>query len=244
MDTFEALEKNSIVNRDRPGVVIHMRLQETNLRASLLELFSGFGTRRGFCEGTSGDTRSAGRRCAGGRRTGLYAAQDEELKRENLRARRLTRLFNETTEEEPEYRTELLTELFQSTGEHISIEPPFRCDYGCHIRIGDDFYANYDCIILDVCDVTIGDHVFFGPRVGIYTAAHPIDAEVRERESRVRRTDNDRQQRLDWSEHGHQSGGNSREQCGYRLRLCRNERHTGRRDRRWKSVQGAACDNT
>lgn len=70
MDTFEALEKNSIVNRDRPGVVIHMRLQETNLRSSLLELFSGFGTRRGFCEGTSGDPRSAGRRCAAGRRPG------------------------------------------------------------------------------------------------------------------------------------------------------------------------------
>jgi len=54
MDTFEALEKNSFVNRDRPGVVIHMRLQETNLRSSLLELFSGFGTWRGVCEGTSG----------------------------------------------------------------------------------------------------------------------------------------------------------------------------------------------
>ncbi|NMA10826.1 MAG: sugar O-acetyltransferase [Methanomicrobiales archaeon] len=110
----------------------------------------------------------------------LYAAQDEELKQDRLKARRLTRLFNETTEEEPEYRTELLTELFQSTGEHISIEPLFRCDYGSHIRIGDDFYANYDCIIIDVCEVTIGDHVFLGPRVGIYTAAHPIDAEVRD----------------------------------------------------------------
>ena len=109
----------------------------------------------------------------------LYIAQDEELKRDNLRARRLTRLFNGTTEEELEYRTELLKELFGSTGDHIMIEPPFRCDYGCHIRIGDNFYANYDCIIIDVCEVTIGDHVFFGPRVGVYTAAHPIDAGVR-----------------------------------------------------------------
>lgn len=109
----------------------------------------------------------------------LYLAHDEELKRDRLRARSLTKLFNETTEEEPEYRRELLKELFHSMGEHITIEPPFRCDYGSHIRIGDNFYANYDCIILDVCDVTIGDHVFFGPRVGVYTAAHPIDAGVR-----------------------------------------------------------------
>ena len=109
----------------------------------------------------------------------LYFAYDEELKRDRLRARRLTRLFNGTTEEELEYRTELLKKLFQSAGDHIFIEPPFRCDYGCHIRIGDNFYANYDCIILDVCAVTIGDYVFFGPRVGVYTAAHPIDAGVR-----------------------------------------------------------------
>jgi len=109
----------------------------------------------------------------------LYVSHDEELKRDRQIARKLTKLFNETTEEEPEYRRELLKKLFQSTGEHIFIEPPFRCDYGSHIRIGDYFYANYDCIILDVCDVTIGDHVFFGPRVGVYTAAHPIDAEVR-----------------------------------------------------------------
>lgn len=109
----------------------------------------------------------------------LYIAQGEELKNDNLRARKLTRLFNGTTEEESEYRVELLKELFQSTGEHIYIEPSFRCDYGSHISIGENFYANYDCIIIDVCDVTIGDNVFFGPRVGIYTAGHPIDAEVR-----------------------------------------------------------------
>lgn len=109
----------------------------------------------------------------------LYLAQDEELKRDFLRAKRLTRLFNRTTEEESEYRTRLLKELFQSAGENIYIEPPFRCDYGCHIRIGENFYANYDCIIIDVCEVAIGNSVFFGPRVGIYTAGHPIDAEVR-----------------------------------------------------------------
>ena len=59
------------------------------------------------------------------------------------------------------------------------IEPPFRCDYGFHIFLGSGFYANYDCIILDVCPVTIGERVLLGPRVGIYTAAHPLDAAVR-----------------------------------------------------------------
>ena len=72
-----------------------------------------------------------------------------------------------------------LKELFGSTGEKIWIEPPFHCDYGCHVSVGEGFYANYDCIILDVCPVTIGERVLLGPRVCIYTAAHPMDAAVR-----------------------------------------------------------------
>lgn len=109
----------------------------------------------------------------------LYMAQDKELKQDSLKSRKLTRLFNATTEEELDYRTTLLKKLFESTGENIYIEPPFRCDYGCHISIGENFYANYDCIIIDVCKVKIGNNVFFGPRVGIYTAGHPIDAQIR-----------------------------------------------------------------
>lgn len=109
----------------------------------------------------------------------LYVAFDEELKKDSKRARKLVRLFNQTTEEQLEDRTELLKELFESVGKNIYIEPTFRCDYGCHISIGDNFFANYDCIILDVCKVTIGNNVFFGPRVCLCTATHPIDAEVR-----------------------------------------------------------------
>jgi len=109
----------------------------------------------------------------------LYIAFDEELGRHNKKARVLTRLFNQSTEEQQAYRTTLLKDLFQSTGENIYIEPPFRTDYGCHTSIGENFFANYDCIIIDVCPVTIGKNVFFGPRVCIYTAAHPIDAAVR-----------------------------------------------------------------
>ena len=109
----------------------------------------------------------------------LYMANDEELKRDNKKSRMLTRLFNNSTEEQVPYRKELLKELFEKTGENLYIEPPFRCDYGCNISIGDNFYANYDCIIVDVCKVEIGKNVLFGPRVSIYTAGHPIDAEVR-----------------------------------------------------------------
>jgi len=109
----------------------------------------------------------------------LYLAADDELGRDNKKSRMLTRLFNNSTEEQQEYRKSLLQQLFKSTGENIYIEPPFRTDYGCNTTIGENFYANYDCIIIDVCPVTIGRNVFFAPRVCIYTAAHPIDASVR-----------------------------------------------------------------
>lgn len=110
----------------------------------------------------------------------LYMADDKELAADFARAKRLTRLFNNTTEEQEGYRVELLKELFNKIGKDALIQPTFRCDYGSNISIGDNFYANYDCIIVDVCEVTIGDNVFFGPRVCIYTAGHPIDADIRD----------------------------------------------------------------
>ena len=109
----------------------------------------------------------------------LYIAMDEELVNDMKKSRRLTRLYNTTTEEQQDYRKELLKELFESTKENYYIEPPFRCDYGCNISIGNNFYANYDCVILDVNKVVIGDNVFFAPRVSVFTAGHPIDAEIR-----------------------------------------------------------------
>ncbi len=109
----------------------------------------------------------------------LYIAQDKELAEDNLRSRKLTRLFNNTTEEQQEYRKELIAQLFEQVGENYYIEPPFRCDYGCNISIGDNFYANFDCIILDVNKVHIGNNVFFAPRVNLFTAGHPISAGIR-----------------------------------------------------------------
>jgi maltose O-acetyltransferase len=106
----------------------------------------------------------------------LYNPADPELVRDRERARRLTRLFNQTLETEYTRRTELLRELFGTTGDHSYIEPTFRCDYGYNIHIGENFYANFDCVILDVCEVRIGDNCLLGPGVHIYTATHPLDS--------------------------------------------------------------------
>ena len=113
---------------------------------------------------------------------GLYKADDGELVALRQRARRLTRQFNATTEEELYKRQELLRELFGAFGGNSFMEPSFRCDYGVNIFIGEHFYANFDCVILDVAPVHIGDNVFFAPRVSLYTAGHPIDAGVRNEE--------------------------------------------------------------
>lgn len=109
----------------------------------------------------------------------LYRANDDQLRADMKRARVLTRLFNQTTEEQQIYRRELTQELFAKSGADLYIEPPFRTDYGCQTTIGEHVYMNYDCIIIDVAPVTIGNHVFFGPRVSLYTAGHPITAQER-----------------------------------------------------------------
>ena len=110
----------------------------------------------------------------------LYCANDGELFNARKRARKLTRLFNNTTEDELDYRRELLAELLGTMDENCNIEPPFYCDYGGNITVGRNFYANFDCIVLDVCRVVIGDNVLLGPRVGIYTAGHPVDPAIRD----------------------------------------------------------------
>jgi maltose O-acetyltransferase len=105
----------------------------------------------------------------------LYDAADTVLRKDRLNARRLTRLFNESIETEKSKKVELLKELFGSTGETIKIEPTFRCDYGYNIHVGENFYANFDCVFLDVCEIRIGDNCLLAPGVHIYTATHPLD---------------------------------------------------------------------
>ncbi|MBO0482695.1 sugar O-acetyltransferase [Candidatus Enterococcus courvalinii] len=76
-------------------------------------------------------------------------------------------------------RKEILSELLGSVGESVFFELGFRCEFGKHIHIGERFYSNFDCILLDGAEIRIGDDVLFGPRVGIFTTNHAIDPEER-----------------------------------------------------------------
>ncbi len=109
----------------------------------------------------------------------LYLGSDPELFAERARARRLLRAYNQSTEEELEQRGTLLTQLLGQVGTGVWIEPPFHCDYGSHIRLGDRVYMNFNCIILDCNAVVLGDDVFLGPGVHFYAATHPLDADER-----------------------------------------------------------------
>ncbi|MEV0900751.1 sugar O-acetyltransferase [Actinoplanes sp. NPDC049802] len=73
-------------------------------------------------------------------------------------------------------REAILRRLLRSVGRECHFEPTFRCEFGFNISVGDHFYANFDCVMLDGGGITIGDNVLFGPRVGIYTSNHALDA--------------------------------------------------------------------
>lgn len=91
----------------------------------------------------------------------------------------LTNEYNNSFGKSPKEREEILKRLLKSIGTNVHFEPNFRCEFGFNITIGNDFYANFDCIMLDGGGIEIGNHVLFGPRVGIYTSNHAIDAEER-----------------------------------------------------------------
>lgn len=105
----------------------------------------------------------------------MYNPADPELVKERENARRLVRIYNQTLETEGDKRTKLLKELLGSTGENVYMEPNIRFDYGYNTLVGENFYANFDCVILDVCEVRIGDNCMLAPGVHIYTATHPLN---------------------------------------------------------------------
>ncbi|NHE56625.1 sugar O-acetyltransferase [Cyclobacterium plantarum] len=109
----------------------------------------------------------------------LYLASDETLTRERLHARRLLKALNDSFPDEIHKRKEIMEELFGKIGKDFGLEPPFFCDYGYNIRVGDQVFFNFNCVILDVTPVSIGDRCLFGPNVHIYAATHPLNAEVR-----------------------------------------------------------------
>jgi maltose O-acetyltransferase len=109
----------------------------------------------------------------------MYLASDPELVDARRRARRLTRLFNQSTEEEVELRRRLIGELFGAVGARFEIEPSFRCDYGFNIFAGDNLFVNFGAVFLDCAPIRIGRNAFLAPGVHLYTATHPTDAATR-----------------------------------------------------------------
>jgi maltose O-acetyltransferase len=109
----------------------------------------------------------------------LYNAVDTELSKERLKARLLIKKLNDTREDEVEERSKILNDLIPNAGEGLWLQPPFFCDYGYNITVGEKVFFNFNCIVLDVAPVTIGSRSMFGPNVQIYTATHPIDFKER-----------------------------------------------------------------
>ncbi len=113
----------------------------------------------------------------------MYDALDPELVAARARARDLCQELNATTEMEADgRRRRILRDLFGKGGDTVWMQPPFYCDYGTNIELGERVFFNFNCIVLDVCRVRIGDYTLFGPAVQIYTPLHPFEAEQRRRE--------------------------------------------------------------
>ena len=109
----------------------------------------------------------------------LYRSIDPELIADTERAQRLVAQYNATSGEATEIRLALLHQLFGSLGDGTVIRPLFACDYGYNIRLGRNAFINFNCVFLDCASIEIGDNLQMGPAVQIYTATHPLEADVR-----------------------------------------------------------------
>jgi len=109
----------------------------------------------------------------------LYDPLDPELVAGRVRARDLCQSLNATRESDEDLRRRILIDLFGAGGGDVWMQPPFYCDYGTNIYLGQRVFFNFNCVVLDVCAVRIGDFTLFGPAVQIYTATHPLEAELR-----------------------------------------------------------------
>jgi len=109
----------------------------------------------------------------------MYDALDPQLVTARQRARDLCQALNATREGDQEQRRHILRELFGAGGDTVWMQPPFYCDYGTNIELGTRVFFNFNCVVLDVCVVRIGDYTLFGPAVQILTPLHPLNAELR-----------------------------------------------------------------
>lgn len=109
----------------------------------------------------------------------LYLARGISKENNADEARALSQRINQLPIGDRDEIVRLEKKLFGSTGENVYVNPPFYIDYGKHIFMGNNVYCNMDCVFLDVNTITIGNNVMLGPRVNLFTAGHPIDADVR-----------------------------------------------------------------
>jgi maltose O-acetyltransferase len=109
----------------------------------------------------------------------LYDPMDRELVAGRAHARDLCRTLNATRETEQEERRRILRELFAAGGDTVWMQPPFFCDYGSNIELGERVFFNFNCVVLDVCPVRIGSFTLFGPAAQVLTPVHPMNAELR-----------------------------------------------------------------
>ena len=137
----------------------------------------------------------------------LYDASNGELLDELLRTQEMCQDYNALRITDLEGRTALLHKLIGKVGKNFIVNPPFFCDYGSNIEVGDNVFINAYCVILDEAKVTIGNNVFIAPQCGFYTAGHPLDKDLRRR-------------KLEYSL-----------PIGHWRRVRRRQRHPGRRPR-------------
>ncbi|HBK46380.1 MAG TPA: maltose acetyltransferase [Xanthomonadaceae bacterium] len=104
-----------------------------------------------------------------------YDPSDAELQADHVAAKQWAQRYNAAAVESPQVRGALLRERLGSVGEGAVLRPPFHCDYGYNIHLGARAFLNFNCVILDVCEVRIGDGTQIGPAVQIYAADHPRD---------------------------------------------------------------------
>jgi maltose O-acetyltransferase len=109
----------------------------------------------------------------------LYDPRDPDLVQRRSRARDLCQLLNQTRETDEAVRRSILVSLLGSGGDSAWIQPPFHCDYGSNIRLGERVFLNFGCVVLDVAEVKVGDFTQLGPAVQLYAATHPMSAVLR-----------------------------------------------------------------
>ena len=164
----------------------------------------------------------------------MYDPLDPELVAARVRARDLCQHLNATRESEEAERRRILRDLFGKGGDTVWMQPPFYCDYGSNIELGERVFFNFSCTVLDVCLVRIGDFTMFGPSVQLYTPLHPFNAERRKSSGSHR----DRVRHMGRRRGHHSRGRPDRLASRDRSRQRRDARCPGRRVRRRQSVPG------